>query len=173
MGLFVILVGFTLLTLGRQLFWLFVGCVGFAIGFTYTQALSGIQSDVTNLIVAILIGLAGALLAVFLQGVAIALSGFAAGLYITMHIVQILGLGTGQLGWLPCVVGGVAGAVALVFLFDWALIFLSSLVGSVLIVRMTQFGSATENLLFTALVIFGIFFQRRLLRPGRSSEKGS
>jgi len=39
MGVLNIFVGIALLILGRKLFWLFVACVGFAVGFTYAQQL--------------------------------------------------------------------------------------------------------------------------------------
>ena len=39
------LIGVSLLTLGRKLFWLFVGAVGFTAGFAYGNQLWGAQSD--------------------------------------------------------------------------------------------------------------------------------
>lgn len=172
MDLLTALVGLTLLTLGRRLFWLFVGCVGFSLGFTYAQGLWGVQSQLITLVIAILMGLIGALLAVFLQGAAIALSGFAVGGFIMMHLLNLIGVAGIQPPWLLYAIGGVIGAVSLILLFDWALMFLSSLFGAALIVQAAEFGSQVEKLLFIVLAVAGIVFQARLLsRGGRSSGK--
>ena len=169
MGLLIALAGLILLALGRKLFWLFVACVGFSLGFFYAESFWNVQSPLIGLAIAVLMGLVGALLAVFLQGVAIALSGFAAGGFITMYLLELLGLGGTRLPWLPYVVGGILGAVALLLIFNWALIFLSSLLGAGLIVQAVELGSQAETVLFIALAIAGILFQARLLGKGGSS----
>jgi hypothetical protein len=173
MGLWIALVGLTLLTLGRRLFWLFVGCVGFALSFTYAEGLWNVQSDLINLAIGILVGLVGAVLAVFLQGIAIALSGVAAGGFIMMHLLDLLGLGGTRVPWLLYVIGGVIGAVSLLLIFDWALIFLSSLLGSALIVQVAALGGHAERLLFIGLAVVGILFQAKLLCRGTSSGRAS
>ena len=91
-----------------------------------------------------------------------------------MHLLDLLGLGGTQVPWLLYVIGGVIGAVSLLLIFDWALIFLSSLLGSALIVQVTELGPQAERLLFIGLAVVGILFQARLLsRGGRSSGKAS
>jgi hypothetical protein len=173
MELLIALVGLTLITLGRKLFWLFVACVGFSLGFTYAQGLWNVQSDGVCLAIAIIVGLTGALLAVFLQAFAIAVSGFSAGGFIMMHFLNLLGVEGTRSTWLLYVIGGVIGAAALLLFFDWALIFLSSLLGSALIVQTAHLGSLPEKVLFIALAVVGILFQARLLRGGRSSGASS
>jgi hypothetical protein len=61
----------------------------------------------------------------------------------------------------------------LLLIFDWALIFLSSLLGSALIVQAAAIGGQVEKLLFIALAVVGILFQARLLRGGASSDEAS
>ena len=90
-----------------------------------------------------------------------------------MHLLDLLGLGGAQLPWLLYVIGGMIGAVSLLLIFDWALIFLSSLLGSALIVQAAEFGSQVEKLLFIALAVVGILFQARLLRGGASPGEAS
>jgi len=138
MGLLNFLIGVVLLTLGRKLFWLFVGCVGFAAGFTYVHQLWGTQSDLMILGIALGLGLIGALLAVFFQALAIALAGFVAGGYVTFSIMNLFGLEAPQLIWLFYLTGGIVGTVLLFIIFDWALIALSSLLGASPIVRITK-----------------------------------
>ena len=163
MGVVNIIFGLFLLTFGRKIFWLFVGCVGFVAGFTYAQEIFAVQSDLGILAVGIIVGIIAALIAVFLQGVAIALAGFMGGGYIAVGIMGRLGFETFQPLWLPYVIGGIIGAILLFLIFDWALIFLSSLIGAGLIVQMTKFSPLVGNLLFIALVIFGAIFQLSLL----------
>ena len=172
-NLLIALAGLILLTLGRKLFWLFVACVGFSLGFFYAESFWNLQSPLIGLAIAVLMGLVGALLAVFLQGVAIALSGFAVGGFLTMYFLEMLGLGPTRLPWVPYVIGGISGAVALLLLFNWALIFLSSLLGAGLIVQVAELGSQAETVVFVVLAIAGILFQARLLGRGGSSGRAS
>jgi hypothetical protein len=171
MGIIHFILGLVLLTLGRKLFWLFVGCVGFVAGFTYAQQIFDAQSDLVILAIATIAGLIAALIAVFLQRVAIALAGFMAGGQITLDIMGMFGLETGQVIWLPYLIGGIVGAVLLFLVFDWALIIISSIVGAGLIVQVTVFGPWLERMLFFALIILGAIFQARLLRKKPESEK--
>ena len=169
-----VIVGIFLLALGRKLFWLFVGCIGFIAGYTSVQQFAGGQSDLIVLLIALIIGLVGALLAVFFQGVAIALAGFIAGGYISIIIAGLLGFSAAdQLIWIVSLIGGILGAVLLFILFEWALILISSLSGASLIVQTTELGSDMKILLFIVLVIFGTIFQAVLLTQNNRSEKGN
>ena len=79
-------VGLALLILGKKLFWLFVGAIGF-IGASdmASRYFSGLP-DWQILIVAVAAGLLGALLAVFFQKAAILLVGFYAGGYLVVSL---------------------------------------------------------------------------------------
>lgn len=158
------LIGVILLTLGRKLFWLFVACVGFVSGFTYAKQLWGIESHLMILLIGMVVGLIGAVLAVFLQSLAIGLAGFIAGGFISVNILDLFDLGAGQLLWLPFVLGGIVGALLLLFIFDWALIFLSSLTGAALIVQITEFSPQLEGAIFLLLAMFGIVFQATIMK---------
>ena len=175
MGLVNFILGVILLTLGRKLFWLFVGCVGFAAGVTYAHQLWGTQSDLMILGIALGLGLIGALLAIFFQAVAIALAGFVAGGYITFTIMNLFGFESAQLIWLFYIIGGILGAVLLFIIFDWTLIALSSLLGASLIVQVTELSSHLEVVIFFLLIILGVLFQSRLLqrRPPGEGRQGS
>ena len=176
MGLLNFLIGVVLLTLGRKLFWLFVGCVGFAAGFTYAHQLWGTQSDLMILGIALGLGLIGALLAIFFQAVAIALAGFVAGGYITFSIMNLFGLGAPKLFWLFYLTGGILGTVLLFIIFDWALIALSSVIGASLIVQVIELSPHLEVVVFFLLIISGVLFQSRLLKrepPSRNIKEAT
>jgi hypothetical protein len=162
-----ILIGVILLCAGRRLFWLFVACVGFASGFHYVQQIWAIQSPVLVLILSIAAGALGAIIAIFFQKAAILVAGFAAGGFIALLLFEQFGGLPAEMVWLPYIIGGIGGAIILYFVFDWALIFLSTLTGAALIVQMTAFNTWVEIILISALVIAGAAFQARNLTAER------
>lgn len=155
-----ILVGVALLILGRRLFWLFVGLVGFVAGITLaTQFLSG-QPDWLVLVIALVAGLLGVLLALFLQQLAVGVAGFVAGGYIIVNLLSMLMGETDQLlYWLIFLIGGIIGAVLVILLFDWALIVLSSLTGATLIVQAAGLNPTLTLVLFVVLLVVGFVIQ--------------
>ncbi|MBT8368786.1 MAG: hypothetical protein KJP23_29175 [Deltaproteobacteria bacterium] len=62
--------------------------------------------------------------------------------------------------WIQVLIG-----LILFFVFDWALIFLSTLTGATLIVQMVAFKPWVEITLFVALVVAGMVFQAKTM-PG-------
>src|SRR5207247_9214422 len=73
------LIGIVILLFGRKLFWLCVAAVGFVAGVELAPHLVNEPSALLQLTVAIVLGLIGALLALFLQKVAIAVFGLLVG----------------------------------------------------------------------------------------------
>ena len=167
-----ILIGIILLTLGRKLFWLFVGFIGFAVGFHFAASMWQLQSQLLLIGLAALTGIIGAVLAVFFQKIAVGLAGFAGGGYITLNLINLLGIRLDQLEWLPYLIGGLIGMLMLFFIFDWALILISSLAGASMITQALSLNPGMEIGLYLALVIFGIVIQTVLYRkPVPSKEK--
>jgi hypothetical protein len=121
-------------------------------------------------VLAILTGITGAVLAVFFQKIAVGLAGFAAGGYIGINLLRLLGFNLGQIIWLPYLIGGVVGAVLLYLIFDWALIFVSSLSGASLIIQAVNFNPRLELGMFIALVILGIIIQTMLYQKSKSVQ---
>lgn len=173
MGIIQLLLGIVLLTLGRRLFWLFVGGVGFIIGINLaTQFLSGLPQW-TIVLIALVIGLIGAGLAVLLQGFAIGIAGFLAGGYIAIAIYNMLTGQAGGVSWVIFIIGGIIGAVFLGLIFDWALIILSSLFGAQLIVQFFHPSSSMAGIVFVVLLLVGIAIQsgiRLLSGPRRRAR---
>jgi len=165
-----VIIGMLLLFIGRRLFWLFVACVGFASGYHCAQQIWGIHSPVLVLILSIGVGALGAIIAIFFQKAAIVVAGFAAGGYVVLSLFdQFAGL-PAQMVWLPYIIGGIIGAIILFFIFDWALIFLSTLTGATLIVQMAAFSPWVEVALFLALVTVGMVFQAKTMSSERSAQ---
>jgi hypothetical protein len=165
-----VIIGILLLFVGRRLFWLFVACVGFASGYHYAQQIWGLHSPVLILILSITAGAVGAIIAIFFQKTAIVVAGFAAGGHIVLSLSnQFAGL-PAQLVWLPYIIGGIIGAIILLFVFDWALIILSTLTGATLIVQMVAFKPWVEIISFLALVIAGMVFQAKTMTAERRAR---
>ena len=160
-----ILAGLALLTLGRKLFWLFVGLVGFAAGISLaTQFVQGPEWMV--LVIAIAAGLVGVVFALVLQQAAVALAGFLAGGYVVMSVLNGLGWDASGpnwvLYWALIIVGGIAAAALVLALIEWALIILSSLIGAILIVQTIHPGTLLVAILIAVLFIAGIIIQAGL-----------
>ncbi len=158
-GIIYVLIGLIILTSGRKLFWLFVGCIGFAVGFHYTPYLWNVQSHLFLMIIAIFMGIVGAVLAVFFQKIAIGLAGFAAGGYIAVNLVSLFGLQISQILWLPYLIGGIIGALLLFFVFDWALIIVSCFAGASMIIQSVNMDPIVKLGVYFVLIIIGIIIQ--------------
>jgi len=159
-----ILAGIGLLVFGRKLFWLFVGLIGFAWGIQVATRFFPGQPEWMILAIALTAGVLGALLALFLQWLAIGLAGFFAGGYIAVRLLHVSGLGTGEMNWVLFLIGGIIGLILIVILFDWALIILSSLAGAGLITESFLVAHSGALFLFIALVIAGVVVQSRLMK---------
>ncbi len=165
-----IIVGLGMLVLGRQLFWLFVGGVGFVFGLNLaTQILGEGQPDANILLFALIFGFIGALVALVLQKLAINVAGFIGGGIIAMNLVQVMNLDLGSV-LIPFLVGGVLGLVLVSVLFDWALIAISSFAGATVIVQTVEMDTAVSLILLVILILVGIVFQASQMR--REAKKG-
>lgn len=163
-----LLLGSALLLAGRKLFWLFVGAAGFVTGIQLTSRVWQ-GSDLLAIIVGLVIGVIFALLAIALQGLLIGIAGFLIGIYILGTLVAMLGINlAGPTAWVAYGIGGVIGLILVSFLFDWALITLSSLSGASLIVQAFFPQPAAGGTLFFILFILGILVQGAILRSQRN-----
>jgi hypothetical protein len=158
-----ILVGIAVLTLGRKLFWLAVGVVGFILGLSLVVRYMSGQPDWVVLITALVVGGIGVLLAILVQRLAAGIAGFLLGGYLAVWLLQLFELNLNQWAWLFFIIGGIIGIILALSLFELALIVLSSLAGATLIVQAIHFSPLITSLLFLALLVVGIFIQARML----------
>ncbi|MBW2645516.1 MAG: hypothetical protein JRE23_04940 [Deltaproteobacteria bacterium] len=155
--------GIFLLVGGRKFFWFFVGAIGFITGLTFAGQILSIDSPVIILAAGIILGIIGIVIAIFMQGFAIFAGGFLAGSYIAYMIVISFGLIPRELFWIAYIAGGIAGAILLFFLFDWALIALSSIAGASIIIDTFILDPEIETAIIVILALSGIFIQTKLL----------
>jgi len=161
-----LILGGALLIAGRKLFWLFVGAAGFVAGMQLTtQFWQG--PELLAIIIGLVVGVVFALLAIFLQSVAIGAAGFLAGGYILTVLAGMIGLNQGAFSWIVYIIGGIIGVLLVVYLFDWALITLSSLAGASLITQALPLSSGIGGVIFLALVIAGVVIQGSMMQRER------
>ncbi len=161
-----VLIGVAILFFGRKLFWLCVAAAGFAVGVEIAPLLVHEPSTLLALLIALIFGLLGALLALFLQKVAIAVLGFLAGGKLATAIAAAFFVHSAQYSTIIFVAGGVVGAILLLAVFGWTLIIVSSLIGAYLIVFQDAIvlPPTGSTLVFIGLVILGIFVQAASFR---------
>jgi hypothetical protein len=154
-----VLIGIAILFFGRKLFWLCVVAVGFAAGLEVAPLLVNEPSSLLALIIALVFGILGALLALFLQKIAIAVLGFLAGGKLATAIASAFFVHYAQYSTIIFVAGGIVGAILLLAVFDWALIVVSSFIGAYLIQSAIVLPPTGSTLVFVGLAIIGIFVQ--------------
>jgi hypothetical protein len=173
-----VLVGILLLVLGRQLFWLFVGGIGFVAAIDLVSRWASAWPVWLTLIVALAAGVVGALLAVFLQEFAVGVAGFLAGGYVVLALLRLLNLQTPGISWLLALVGAIIGLVFALAVFEWALILLSSLSGAAMIAQTLSAQILSLNrpltlLVFIVALVFGIVIQAKSMGEGTAYHGGA
>jgi Domain of unknown function (DUF4203) len=159
-----VLIGIVILFFGRKLFWLCVAAVGFALGVEIAPHLVNEPSSVLALLVALALGVLGALLALFLQKIAIAVLGFLAGGKLASAIAAAFFVHYAQYSTIIFVVGGIIGAILLLAVFDWALIVVSSFIGAYLIQSAIVLPPTGSTIVFIGLAILGFVVQAASFR---------
>jgi hypothetical protein len=162
-----VIVGVAILLFGRKLFWLFVAALGFAVGLEIAAYFMKEPPQWMTLLVALGCGVIGALLAILLQKIAIAIAGFIAGGRIAWALAAAFFVDHAHYRGLTFVIGGILGALLLLSLFDWVLIFLSSIEGAHLIGNGITLPEKGAMILFIALAVIGVVIQGSMLRRSR------
>jgi hypothetical protein len=163
-----LVLGGALLVAGRRLFWLFVGAAGFLTGVQLATRFWQ-EPNVPSILVGLVVGVLFALLAIFVQALVIGLAGFLIGGYILTVVATMLGIDLAAITtWIVYIVGGLVGLVLVRFLFDWAIITLSSLAGALLIVQGLFPQGNAGGILFLILFVAGVLIQGSILRWQRS-----
>jgi hypothetical protein len=162
----IIIIGLAALFLGRKLYWLFVGLAGFLLGVILSEIVMGDSAIWSRLLVALVFGLLGVLLAYFAKRLAIAVAGFIIGAFVPLLILNALGLEFATWTWVVAIMGGILGVILVSLLFDVGLILLSSLGGAALVVGALDLSDEIRLGLYILLAIVGVVFQFATIRRG-------
>lgn len=152
-----VVLGLIVLLFGRKLFWLFVGILGFLAGSQLAAVWLVGYPGWTVLATSLLLGLAGALLAVFFERLAFALAGFYCGVFLAAGLAVETGLFPQST--LPLLAGGILGAILAALVMDWALAALSALAGAGAVVTALPIAPWIKALLWLGLALAGYLFQ--------------
>jgi hypothetical protein len=160
-----VLLGCTVLLAGRNIFWLFIAIIGFLLGTELAQVWLAGQPMWLILAAAIILGLAGAVLAVVYERVAFALAGFYAVAFLVITYADKLGFAT-MPAFMPYIAGAF-GALLAALLTDWTIIVLSALAGAAAILSVFALQPFVEALSFLALAVVGMLVQWNMLMRRR------
>jgi hypothetical protein len=160
-----ILIGVLLVFCGRRLFWVFVGGIGFLAGLHFAPMIAPDQPQWMILLIGLALGLVGAVLAILLQRVAVAVTGWFAGGLLAIRIASALGWQDQTTVWVAFIIGAIVAALVFSLLFDWALIAFTTFSGALLICDAFTLTAPVEMLLFAILVVVGAFVQSRAFAP--------
>lgn len=161
-----VLAGICLLAFGRQLYWLFVGLVVLLYALLIAPQLLHGQPGWVIVSAALGAGVLGAALAVLFKRVVMGVAGFLAGGYLAFSLLSALHPATAQVTWALTGLSGVVCAVLFAVFFDWSIIILSSLVGSLLITKTLHEGLVAGIVIYAVLSFAGVFVQASVLRKG-------
>src|SRR5258708_9794577 len=159
-----VLIGIAILFFGRRLFWLCVAAVGFAVGVGIAPLHINEPSSLLALLIALAFGVIGALLALFLQKVAIAVLGFLAGGKLTTAIAAAFFVHYALYSTIIFVIGGIIGAILLLAVFCLGLVVFSSFFRAAFFPSAILLPPAPSSLLFLFLPLGGTFFHARSFR---------
>lgn len=172
-----IAVGAALLVFGRRLYWLALGGVGFFTGLWLAGQIFERSSSWVDLGLGFLLGIGGAVLAIFVQKLAIGIAGFVLGGASALWIASLFDPAILETPspWLLAagIVGAVVGGAMASTLFEASLIAFSSLAGALLIASRSHLGSPRENWLFLILLAVGFLAQSHRRRRRRQRVESS
>jgi Domain of unknown function (DUF4203) len=164
MNIINLVLGIVLLTTGKKLYWLFVAVVGFVIGLALATQYVQLNPPWLVYMIALGIGVIGAILATFLQHLAIALVGFVVGGYGAQYIAGLIGINTQPSNWMVFIIGGIVGLLLVASVFNWALYLLSSWAGATLVTEAIGLQAGLGVVLFFVLFVLGMIIQAGLFR---------
>lgn len=169
MNLINLVLGVVLLTTGKKLYWLFVGVIGFVIGMALASQLV-LDPYWLVYVVALGAGILGAILAHFVQHLAISLVGFIAGAYGAFRLTGFLGITAEPNLWMAFIVGGIVGLFLVSSVFNWSLYILSSWAGATLVTEAIDLQGTVGTAVFFALFVLGMIIQVGLFREQKKKK---
>jgi hypothetical protein len=162
-----IILGIAFLLLGGKLFLFLVGGAGFFVGYLLSGYLLPQQPEWFFLVVGGLSAILVILLLIAVKNILIGAAGFAAGAYLTYNLINLINPPTGLATLTILISGGVLGILLAIFLFKWALIFISAIIGSTFVVVKLDVSPQLITYLFILLVVIGVVIQSGLIHSNQ------
>lgn len=166
---FQVILALAMLFLGRKLFWVFVGSIGFITATEIASANLTAQPEWMIVLIGLAAGIFGALLAVFFQAGAIGFGGLLGGGYLGLLLMRYLDILNQTAQTIAYIVGAVIGLILMILLFDYALIAISSLSGSLILFETLGLSGWLFWVLVVIITVIGSSVQYRQLEPSQVS----
>lgn len=160
--IFQILFGLAMLFLGRRLFWVFVGSIGFITATEVALANFSHQPDWVIVLIGLAFGVAGALMALFFQAGAIASAGILGGGYLGLLVIRSLNVSNQTAIVISYVIGAIIGLILFFVFFDSALVAISSFSGAYILVQQIPLSGLNFWLVLILFAFVGIVVQIQL-----------
>ena len=158
LGVINVVLGAGLLLAGRKLFWFLVGAIGFMVGLELAQRIQ-FRSELVLILASLAIGVLFALLAVFVETVAIGIAGFFGGGLVFLRLAALLGLDSPVARTTAFILGAIIGVACVIWLFNVALVVISSAAGASMVASGLVLTDIQRPLLFLALFVIGVVVQ--------------
>ncbi len=168
-SILIMMAGATLLLFGRRLYWGVIAAAGFAAGSYIGHEVFPPEPKWLIIAAPVLVGIVAALLSIYLQKLALRLAGMIAGGFLGYTIAAALIAKPWPL--LGLILGCVIGFWSVMILFDWALIMLSSLSGTALIVQRVPLEKEPQLILAAVLLFIGIAIQGAMQKKAPAAKK--
>ena len=163
MALIPFLAGFPVLFFGRKLYWFLVGALGFVLGLGIAEFFLPESQGWTPIIIGLVFGLVGTILAMLLQKLTLSVVGFVGGGFFGLSLLNMLALDGTPLKIIAFLLGAAIGTGLVFAVFDYALIIISTIAGSLLItqgaIKFFALEEGTRLLLFVVLLVLGFIAQ--------------
>jgi hypothetical protein len=170
MNALLLVIGLILVLLGRKVYLISIGILGFLGGLYLFTSFIGTAHDWRSLLFALLCGTVGSLLAFALHKAAWLFGGFCGGGVLALYLNDSTGLIHAGSPVVVFLVGGAAGAFLFLFLLDWALIAVTTLTGAALITYQSHLSGVAGQGLFLGLTAVGLLVQARAKRADRPAK---
>jgi len=154
-----IFLGILLLAIGHRFYWLFISAIGFTAGVFIAQYFLQQASVMYELFIAVAAGILGVILAHFLEKFAVKIAGAFAGGYILTEMLDAFQMQFEFQQWLIFMIGAVLGFILITKVFTWALIIISSSLGSLLISQSIPLQGNLFIIAFLVMFASGIILQ--------------
>jgi len=157
-------IGFMMLIAGRPVYSVFVGTISFLVGTYLASQITVLPPEWNTFFVPLLFAVIGVVLTQAFKRWAAMVAGFFAGGILIINLPNAFGSGVYWSSPLLFAAAGIISVIFLFFIFDFALIVLSSLMAATLILSYMRVGNLDQGAMFLILAVFGIITQYLILQ---------
>lgn len=165
-----LVIGLILVLLGRKVYLISIGILGFLGGLYLFMSFLGTAHDWRSLLFALLFGTVGSLLAFALHKAAWLFGGFCGGGVLALYFNDATGMIDVGSPVTLFLIGGGIGAILFLLVLDWALVVVTTLAGAALISWQSHLKGGAFQALFFGLTAAGLLIQGRTMRGDRKQK---